>query len=263
MLALKLTLVAAVVLLASVAARRYGHGVAGVLSGTPLIAGPIMGFVLLQQPQEHARAIALGTIACLPAMVAHAATFAHAARRLPWYAALVLANIAFVGTGWTLAHAALPAWAACALAAAAPALGLHIMPTGALGRSSVHIPSLELALRVAGAVALAAVIVLGAPWLPTAISGLLLAAPITGNVLPCFTLPRHGAQATILLMRGFVRGMFGFVALFTVLYATLPALGAAVAYALGWLAALAMALIVRAAFRVRPSSSSTSPSPGP
>src|SRR5205823_5090761 len=161
MFALKLGLVAASVLLASLAARRYGHSVAGTLAGMPMIAGPIIGFLLLQQPVEQVRAIALATLVCLPAMVAHMVSFAHAARVLPWY-------------------------------------------------------------------------------------GALLAAPITGNVLPCFTWRRHGAVATAALLWGFVRGLFGFVTFFVVLYAGLPVVGAALAYGLAWLAALGVALAVYA-----------------
>jgi hypothetical protein len=41
MFLLKLALVCAVVLAASFAAKRFGHGVAGTLSGLPMIAGPI------------------------------------------------------------------------------------------------------------------------------------------------------------------------------------------------------------------------------
>src|SRR5205085_3151203 len=116
-------------------------------------------------------------------------------------------------------------------------------PAHRVDRTALHIPRIELVLRIAAAVALAAAIMLGASALPAAISGLLLALPITGNVLPCFTLPRHGVDATVELLRGFVQGMFGFVAFFVVLHAALAALSALQAYALAWLAALTLAQI--------------------
>ena len=241
MLALKLALVGAVVLAASFAARRFGHGVAGILSGMPMIAGPIMGFVLLQSPPEHARAIALATLVAYPAMVLHMLSFAHAARRLPWWAALLLANSVFLAAGSALLWLHLPTVAACVLAALSPWVALRLMPAHRRERTVLHIPPIELVLRVAAAVALAAAIVLGAAVFSPAISGLLLALPITGNVLPCFTLVRHGADATIELLSGFVQGMLGFCALFMVLVAALPVLAPGLAYALAWAVVLALA----------------------
>ena len=62
---------------------------------------------------------------------------------------------------------------------------------------AVPLPPSELLWRVTAAVALAATVLAGAPLgLPDAVSGALLALPIAGSVLPCFTLPRHGALAT-------------------------------------------------------------------
>jgi len=240
--ALKLALVAASVLLASLAARRYGHSVAGTLAGMPMIAGPIVGFLLLQQPAQAVRSIALATMVCLPATVAHMVTFAHTARVLAWYGALLAANAVFVGVGWALSTLALPPWAVCLIAMAAPACGMSAMPRGSTSASLVTIPRAELVTRVLAAVAIAAVIMRGAAFMPSVVSGLLLAAPITGNVLPCFTLPRHGAAATAALLRGFIWGLCGFVAFFVTLYAALPALAEGRSYALAWLAALAVAL---------------------
>ncbi|HZV91957.1 MAG TPA: hypothetical protein VFF72_02000, partial [Caldimonas sp.] len=241
MLALKLALVGASIVLATLAARRFGHSVSGTLSGIPMVAGPIMGFVLIEQPVAHVRAIALATLVCLPAMVSHMVCFARAARHMRWYGALLVANAVFVAAGWLLWQIALPLVVVCAVALLSPLAGMAVLP---LRRAdvpdrtvAVFIPRSELALRVAAAIALAAVIMQGAALLPTMVSGLLLALPINGNVLPCFTLPRHGVAATEALLRGFLWGVFGFASFFVVLVAALPTCGAALAYALAWLAA--------------------------
>jgi len=244
MLALKLGLVAASVLLASLAARRFGHTVSGTLAGMPMIAGPIMGFVLLQPPMAHARAIALATLVSLPAMVLHLVLFARSASRLRWPAALALANAAYLALGALLTALDPPPVLASVAALVAPAIGLACMPRLGGARLAVTIPRVELALRVVSALAMAAAILLGAAVFPPAVSGLMLAIPITGNVLPCFTLPRDGAGATAALLVGFVRGLFGFAAFFVALYWGLGMFDTGPAYALGWLAALAAALTV-------------------
>lgn len=241
MLLLKLLLVAASALLSSLVARRFGHGIGGTLAGMPMIAGPIMGFVLLQASVDDVRAIALATLVCLPATVAHLVTFAWSGTRWPWWLSLALANLAFFGLGMLMPQLGLPAWLVCLLALAVLALGGVVMPRLRIAPGAVDIPHAELACRVAAALLVAWAIIRSAGVAPAALSGLLLAVPITGNVLPCFTLPRYGAAATVALLRGFVRGLSGFGAFFVALYFGLASWSAGMAYGTAWIAALAAA----------------------
>ncbi|MED5621314.1 hypothetical protein [Ideonella sp. BN130291] len=242
MLPLKLALVAMSVLLASLGARRFGHAVGGTIAGMPMIAGPIMGFVLLQAPAGQARAIALATLVCLPATIVHMLVFAWSATRWRWWAAFVAANAAFVLVGLLLVRLDANAPVVFALALVTPAAGQALMPQLALTASIAHIPRVELACRVVGAVAMAWLIMRSAGVAAAGVSGLLLALPITGNVLPCFTQAQHGPAATVALLRGFVRGLLGFAAFFVALHAGLGALHPGLAYGLAWLAALLTAL---------------------
>lgn len=247
MLAFKLSLVAASVLLSSLAARRFGHAVAGALGGMPMISAPIMALLLFEYPAAHVGDIALATLACAPAAVLHTVVFARCGAKLPWAACLALSLIAFLAFGFVLMWLDLPAWLVCLLAAVAPGLGLMAMPAASRHAAPVSIPPAELALRVIAAVGMATTIIVGAGILPAAASGLLLAVPITGSVLPSFTLPRHGAAATASLLAGFVRGLHGFVGFFIALYLALPHMPAAAAFMLAMLVALAVALLVYAA----------------
>lgn len=239
---LKLLLVACSALLSSLAAKRYGHAVGGTLAGLPMIAGPIMGFVLLGTGIESVRAIALATLVCLPATVAHLVTYAWAATRWPWPVALACANVIFFGLGAALTALPLPPALVCLAALAVLGSGAALMPRLPIAPGAVAIPAAELACRVLAAMGVAWLIIRSAGIAPAALSGLLLAVPITGNVLPCFTLPRYGAAATVALLRGFVRGLAGFGAFFVTLYLALGRWGAAEAYLAAWLAALAVAL---------------------
>ena len=238
---LKLLLVAASALLSSLVAKRFGHAVGGTLAGLPMIAGPIMGFVLLQTGIDEVRAIALATLVCLPATVAHLITFAWSSTRWPWWLSLALANLVFFGLGMLMPQLGLPAWLVCLLALAVMALGGVAMPRLRIAPGAVAISHAELACRVAAALVVAWLIIRSAGVAPAALSGLLLAVPITGNVLPCFTLPGYGPAATVALLRGFVRGLSGFGAFFVTLYLGLAAWPAGVAYAAAWIAALVVA----------------------
>lgn len=243
MLALKLALVAASVLLATLVARRFGHSIGGTIGGLPMIAGPIVGFVLWQEPLPQVRGIVLAALTCLPAAVLHMTTFAHlAARGWRWWTAFIAVNTLFFGAGGLLLAWQPPPALAAALTLATPPVGLALMPRLPLtAPARVAIPQVELLLRMGAAAGMAWAIVAAARALPPLVSGILLAMPVSSNVLPCFTLPRYGAPATVALMAGFVRGLNGFAAFFVVLHLALGRLERGAAYTLAWGAALAAA----------------------
>ena len=80
-------------------------------------------------------------------------------------------------------------------------------------------PPLELRLRLVAAFVLAALILWGAPRFGPVVSGVLLSVPITGSIMPPFTLALYGPDALARLLRGFVVGLSGFTAFFFVLAA--------------------------------------------
>jgi hypothetical protein len=231
-LLLKVALVAGVVVLASQASRRFGHAAGGLLAGLPMIAGPITGLLLTEVPAERVRSVCAATLVCQPALIAYLLTYAHSVRRLAWPACLLLSLAVFAALGSGLLWLGLPPVASVALAVVAPLLGGRLMPARSAASSAVTLPRSELAARVVVAMAVAAGVLWGAQHLSAGVAGLLLAAPITGIVLPSFTLPRHGAPATVALLAGFVRGQAGFVAFFVVMLLALPALPGALAWGL-------------------------------
>ncbi len=236
----RLGLVAGVVWAASVVTRRYGHAAGGWLAGLPVIAGPITALLLVDLPQPVVRAVGLATLQCQPALMTYLVVFAHAAQRLGWPASMACAVAAYLVAGALLLQLDLGAAPAIALALLSPLLGLAAMPRA--GRRAaggpVGVPRVELALRIGVACAVAAGVMLGARHLSAAWAGLLLAAPISGLVLPAFTLPRHGPAATAALLAGFARGQAGFVVFFAVLVATLPLLPGAVSWLLSVVSAV-------------------------
>lgn len=233
MLLLKLTLIPASILLASLAARRFGHNVSGVVSGLPLIASPIIGLLLLDQPNEMVTGIADATLASVPATFVFIVTYAWLARAgLRWWSCLGLAVAAFFASGALLASVAGPPMQQTTLPPSAapglsltplltllcPVLSLALMPRAVpVAPGGVRVPRSEIALRMVCALTVGAVILLSAGRVPAALSGLLLAWPVTGSVLPSFTLPIHGRDATVNLLRGFATGLIGFVVFFNVL----------------------------------------------
>ena len=246
LLVAKLALVAASIWGASLLARRYGHAVSGALAGLPVIVGPIMAMLQIDLPGGRVRSIALATLVCEPAMLAHIVVFANAARRFSWPVCLALATAAFLSAAAVLSRLEWGAAVASLLALAALVVAGRALPTSCTAADApVSVPRVELGWRIAVALAIAVTVMWGADHLPAAIAGTLLAVPITGSVLPCFTLPRHGPQATARLLAGFVRGQSGFVAFFVVLVGLLPHAPKAVAFVSAVAAAVATPLALR------------------
>jgi hypothetical protein len=236
---LRLALVPAVVWVSSLAARRWGHAVSGYLGGLPMIGGPITLYLALDHGAAFAARSATFTLAAILGQAAHLLAFSHAGRHARWPIALAAGWAAFAAAAFAVAKIAPGPLAAAALAAAGLAAAWRWLPRGRGSAAPPAIPRAELQLRLAAALVLAAAILWSARAFGPAVSGVLLSVPVTGSIMPPFTLALYGADALARLVRGFVAGLTGFAAFFLVLAAALPALGVASAFACAVPAALA------------------------
>lgn len=247
---LRLALVPAAIWLATLAARRWGHSVSGYLGGLPLIGGPITLYLALDHGTAFAAKSATFTLAAVLGQGAHLIAFAHLARRSSWPVALL--------TGWASFAAA------AALAASldpSPSLALALAVTGLcaawLGlphpREPIvpaRIPAIELRLRLVAAFLLAATILWSADAFGPVASGVLLSMPVTGSIMPPFTLALYGADSVARLTRGFVVGLTGFTAFFLVISLAAVPWGIGGSFAAAVVAALAAILVASRNLRI-------------
>jgi len=250
---LRLALVPAAVWVASLAARRWGHAVSGYLGGLPMIGGPITLYLALDHGAAFAARSATFTLAAILGQAAHLLTFSHVGRHARWPVALVSGWAAFAAVALAVARIAPGPLAAASLAAAGLAAAWRWLPRGEGHAAPPAIPRAELQLRLVAALVLAAGILWSARAFGPVVSGVLLSVPVTGSIMPPFTLALYGPDALARLVRGFVAGLTGFAAFFLVLAAALPALGIAAAFACAVPAALAAVFaFVRMAASKRP-----------
>jgi hypothetical protein len=240
LLAVKLFLAPSFVVGASLAARRFGPRIGGLIGGLPVVAGPILLVYALAHGRAFAAGAAAGTLLGLVSLIAFVVVYGRLAGRLFWGASMLAGWLAFALATVAFSALSLPLGAALGLVALALLVGLASLPRPGPG-VLVHGAPPAWDLPVRGACALALVVALTAVsgWLGPQLSGLLAPFPIITTVLATFTHAQRGTDELLRLLRGLVGG-FGAFALFCfTLAVSLRHLDTAAAFALA--SALAVA----------------------
>lgn len=247
----KLALVPAVVWLASLAARRWGHAVSGYLGGFPMIGGPITFYLAIDFGPAFAAQVAVATLAAVAGQAGHLLGFAYAGRAWGPVAGLACGLVAYVVIASSGAPMGSSPFLALALAVTGLAIAWRFLPRPAGPASLPSIPPVELWLRLVAALVLATVILFGAESFGPVLSGVLLSLPITGAIMPPFTLALYGRDALAWLQRGFITGLTGFTTFFFVVAMTVEPWGVTLAFiaatAAGVLAVSGYSRLTRAA----------------
>jgi hypothetical protein len=247
MLALKLVLVPGFLLLLSLAAKRWGPGVAGWLAGLPVVAGPILYFIALEQGHGFAATAATGALAAVCATVTFIVAYGHSAQRAPWPVALGVSLGAWLGAAFLVARAPASVGVSLALAVTALAATPHIVPKASFRSTGRAMSRRELAARMAAGAMLTLGVTVAAGALGPRWSGLLAVFPVLASVLAVFSHRAQGAMFATALLRAMAAGMYSLSAFCFVLAIALPRLGTPGAFAL----AIGATAVVQAATRGR------------
>lgn len=239
LIAVKVLLAPAFVVLASLAGRRFGARFGGFVGGMPVVAGPILLAYALAHGGAFASHAATGTLLGLVSLMAFVVAYGRLARRLSWRLSLPLGWLAFAAATSLFALAPsspLLALALCALAlAVAPLLLPRVAP---VQDAPPSLPGWDLPLRAGATLALVLALTAASGWLGPHLSGLLAPFPIVGSVLAAFTHGQRGAAELIHLLRGLLLGYGAFGLFCFTLAVSLTPLGIAAAFGLACVAAL-------------------------
>jgi hypothetical protein len=230
---LKLLLAPMLILVATLAGRRWGPGVGGWLAGLPLTSGPVSFVLAIEQGPQFAGRAALGTLFGLVSLAAFCLAYGRTARRgTGWAGSLAAALGAFGVSTLVFREASLPLGLAfvlvCVVLAGAGALMAGSGPPAA---SSRLLPG-DLAIRMALAALLVLVLTSAAAALGPALAGMLSPIPVFGALLAVFAQRDQGAGAAVQLLRGMVLGSFGFATFMLVVGALLDRMAVPPTYAL-------------------------------
>jgi hypothetical protein len=226
-LVLRLSLTPLAVLAGTVAQRRFGHAISGLIVGLPLTSLPILWFIALQ----------------------HGVSFTETMT-----AALLVGSIAEAAVLWIYARLTSQLSPALALGGALAAFALAVVTVNLLGLSpliaglftavgfAIALRRSRLALRVIVAALLTFVIMALAGRLGPVWSGLLDALPAMSMMMAFMTHHDDGAGASSGFLRGVTRGSFSYLAAMLVLAETLRTGDLLLAFS----GALGAALVVQA-----------------
>jgi hypothetical protein len=239
-LVLTLFVAPALVGASTLAARRWGQRLGGLVSAFPAIAFAVLLIDAHERGPAFAARAASATLLGLLTLSVFVVVFGRAARGgSRWPAALVAGWVA-VGAAAALLQP-IHTGTAASLAVATVSLGAAFL---ALPRGAAETPAplalrYELPLRMAATAGLVAALAAAAAELGPRVGGILTALPVLASILAVFTLAQHGAPALQDLLRGMVSGMAAFVVFCALVAALVEPAGIATAFAAAVLGALA------------------------
>lgn len=227
LLALKLLLAPALVVLSALAARRWGPRLGGILVTIPIVAGPILLIIYLEHGGAFAAQAATAATAAIVALAVFALALIVTVDRLPWWASIVIAWAAVLLTDLGLGQVAVPAWVALVgaiLALRGVQYVLRRQPHDPV--AATRLPRWDLPARAAATAALVLLVTESAEAVGPELAGVLAPFPIALSVVCGFAAAQTGRVGVIGLLRGIVPGLGGFALFCFVLAVTLDRLPA-------------------------------------
>jgi hypothetical protein len=237
-------------LAASLAGRRWGEAIGGLLVGMPLTSGPISVFLALEHGPAFAAQATGGSLVATVAQVAFCIVYCRLAT-LGWPLAFAAGCVIFAVVAGALQWSGLSHTGLFLVAILAVTLALNFIPIGGARRDRSDPPWWDLPARMVLIAALVVSVTLLAPYVGAKTSGVLASFPFMAIILAIFAHRMLGHTAAQQVLRGMVSGLVGFASFFYVLGLTLTRLNLLAAYG----GAIVCALVIQAVslYRMRTS----------
>jgi len=240
-LVLELVVAPALVAAATLAARRFGQRIGGLVSAFPAIVGPVLLVAALDHGAAFAARAANGTLLGLVALAGFALVYGRVAPRAGWPASLAAAWAVAGVLGLAVGTFAAGRPAGLLAAAVSLVAAARLLPRApdALPEEPA-VPRWDLPLRMGLTALLAVSLTAAANRAGPVAGGMLAALPVLASILAVFTHARYGAAAVGELLRGMLGGMAGFVGFCALVAALAEPAGIAPAFVVATAAALAV-----------------------
>jgi len=229
---LKLVVTPLLIAVATLVARRWGHGVGGWLAGFPLTSAPVSVFLALEQGPSFATGAAVGTLLGLAAMGMSCLVYGRVARHTGWMGSTAAGLGVFVVCLAALSRLTPSLLGAFILVCATLVVAALALPLSSRGGTGVAAPAWDVPARMVVATGVVLTLTTAATYLGPTLSGLFSPIPVFLFLLAIFAQRSEGADASIRVLRGGIMGSFAFAAFFCVVGIGLGRLGSAVTYGL-------------------------------
>jgi hypothetical protein len=239
----KLLLGPGLVVAASLAGRRWGPAVSGILVAIPIVLGPILLILTIEQGEAFGAAATTSSLLALVALAVYVVTFERAGRSHRWEIATLAGWAAFLAVALGLSQLDVSPVVALLAAIAAFALALRVTPPAAPAGPRTPPPAWDLPGRAVATAVLIIALTGAADRLGPALAGALAPFPVATTVVAAFVLAQDGPAAASEMLRGFLGAIFGTVAFCFLVAVLLEPLGTAAAFAIGLAGAVPVQLV--------------------
>lgn len=205
---LKLLLVPVLIALVTLAGRRWGPGVAGWLSAFPIVSGPILLVISLEQGPAFAASAAGNTLLAVLAILVFSVAYARCAH-LGMGRALSAALLAYGLAVLALRAVSLPLWLGFAAVVIALLLAPRLFGPAPAQAAAVK-PANDLPWRMLAGALLSLSVSYAAARLGPRLAGLFAMFPVMSTVLVGFSHRANGPGFAVALLRGMVNGYYAF-----------------------------------------------------
>ncbi|GAB2576836.1 hypothetical protein [Spirosoma areae] len=235
LLLLKLTLIPAVIALVTLAIRKWGNKIGGLIGSMPWTAGPILLFFILEQGKAFGILSIRGAMTGILALISFGFSYSAFSRKLTWFPTLLLSYGFYTATALAVNYLQPGLVVSYALVIGVILLALRFFPTPTAQSPSVRRLPFGIPIRMLVATLFVLVItglasVLGPNW-----SGILTPFPIMTSVLAIFAHTLQGSNAAIITLRGLIIGLLGFTTFLFLQAFLLPEFSVGLSFGLAFL----------------------------
>lgn len=252
-LILKLCLVPFLIYLVTLIGRRWGPNAAGWFSALPIVAGPILLTMALEQGRGFVATAAANTLLAAIAVLVFCLAYAWVACRFAVAGSILAALAAYAVAVAGLQLVELPLLPGFILVVCLLALAPRLFPrmeaadAGAAGRGTK--PPNDLPLRMLAGALLSFTVTCAAAALGPRLSGVFAMFPVMGTILVGFSHYGSGRAYAVNILRGMVRGYYAFATFCLVLSLALRDGSVALAFGLAAGCALVVQVLSRRGMR--------------
>ncbi len=223
-LLVKLLFAPTLVLLASLAGRKWGPRMSGWLGGFPIVAGPILLSFALERGPVFASEASINTVAGTISWTAFTIAYSWMSKKFSWPMALISGWLLFIGASFPLGYLKVGPFAMMGISFLCLSLSFFIMPREEVVLRT-NSSSTDLPLRLSGTALLVLALTAVSGFLGPVWSGLLAPFPISTTILAVFAHRSSGHAAVNKVLRGMVTSVYGLSLFCTVLAISLKPLG--------------------------------------